>query len=719
MDIPLFISRFLYRIRYKLLFGSLAVTLIVVYFTQFLPKTYTVRTTIYTGLVSGTTIDGTPGNQSVGTIFDNLFNLVKAQSTLENVSLRLLAMNLIYGNPNADNTYITAEHYRALVALVPQDILKLVDKNSVEVTVERFKEVAKTPGENYIYGMLNSGDPHYSYAALSGVDVRRLQNSDMVEIAYTGDDPGITTNTVKLFNEELLASYNELRYNSTNDVIEYFENEVAKLRQQLTKQEDELTEYNVDNNIINYNEQTSSLARSYDEYRNRYEDALMTYQRSVSVMEEMESHMTENEKLYYSNRDFLDNLNRLTDINTKVVETELFSSDAVMARDRRLGRYKKQLSDSEAILHELSDSINAYKYSKEGLASEDYVNQWLNAMIDKTKAEAELAVLDSRRGEFESMYRQLSPLGTEIKRREREIGFTENSYIEMLRSLNEAYARKKNLQLTTSNLNTVNEPIFPLAPNKSKRFLFVVAAFAGSIIFIILYQFVVELLDRTLRDGDRTQRLTGVSPVGALVGRGPMRTRKYANAWNRLSAANICSKLNRHLKPKTVNYVNVVGIDHGEGKTFVTSYLAKEWERIGLRVKYVNVDIDQTETQGYVLSEDFGCIINENDAVNYNVVIIEYPSLTINSIPPKLLQQAAMNILVANARRVWKKSDTDTLKNLEEEAGKTPVKMILNNANRFDVEDYTGYLPPMKYHRRVATRFMHIGLTSRGNAVEG
>ena len=243
---------------------------------------------------------------------------------------------------------------------------------------------------------------------------------------------------MKLFHEEWLASYNELRYNSTNDVIEYFENEVAKLRQQHTEQEDELTEYNVDNNIINYNEQTSALARSYDEYRNRYEDALMTYQRSVSVMEEMESHMTENEKLYYSNRDFLDNLNRLTDINTKVVETELFSSDAVMARDRRLGRYKKQLSDSEAILHELSDSINAYKYSKEGLASEDYVNQWLNAMIDKTKAEAELAVLDSRRGEFESMYRQLSPLGTEIKRREREIGFTENSYIEMLRSLNEA-----------------------------------------------------------------------------------------------------------------------------------------------------------------------------------------------------------------------------------------------------------------------------------------
>lgn len=42
-DTSLFISQFLYRIRYWLLWGTLFVTGLVIYFTQFLPYSYTVE----------------------------------------------------------------------------------------------------------------------------------------------------------------------------------------------------------------------------------------------------------------------------------------------------------------------------------------------------------------------------------------------------------------------------------------------------------------------------------------------------------------------------------------------------------------------------------------------------------------------------------------------------------------------------------------------------
>ena len=43
MDIAQFIANFIYRIRYWLLWGTLIITGIVIYFTQFLPFSYTVE----------------------------------------------------------------------------------------------------------------------------------------------------------------------------------------------------------------------------------------------------------------------------------------------------------------------------------------------------------------------------------------------------------------------------------------------------------------------------------------------------------------------------------------------------------------------------------------------------------------------------------------------------------------------------------------------------
>ena len=62
MDIILFISQFLYRIRYWLLWGSLFVTGLVIYFTQFLPYSYTVKSSLYAGITNSTSIDGSAIN---------------------------------------------------------------------------------------------------------------------------------------------------------------------------------------------------------------------------------------------------------------------------------------------------------------------------------------------------------------------------------------------------------------------------------------------------------------------------------------------------------------------------------------------------------------------------------------------------------------------------------------------------------------------------------
>lgn len=720
MDISLFISRFLYRNRYLFLIGSSIVTLLVAYFTQFLPKTYTVETSIYTGIVSSTTIrtDDAAITTNVSTTFDNLVNLVKSKNTMEDVGLKLFAMNMIYGDPKRDNQYITAQHYNELQEIVPNEVKKMIDKSSVEKTANNLRKMGRNSGNNFIYKLLSGDHPHYSFEALSKVQASRVQNSDIIEISYTNNDPGITTNTVKLFSSELLDRYNDLRYSSTNDVIAYFQREVAKLKAILNGKEDEMTNYSVVNRVINFPKQTEFLASSYEDYENRYEEAMQRFNSASDLLRSLEKQMDSRQKAYLTNKKFLQLLDNITDYNSKITEMEMFSSDNAKNKDTKLNEYKDKLRKTESEVAKVSKDIDLLKYTKEGLSLSEFAQEWVQAYINYTKSMAELAVLDKRRMYFDDKYRKFSPVGTELKRRERDITVTEESYLTMLHALNEAILRKKNIQLSTANLDTVSDPIFPLAPNKNKRWLYIIAAFFGSLAFLILYKLMIELLDRTLRDGERTKRLTGEPAIGALVGKGELRYRGYSKTWNRQSMANIASKIMKYIDPDKPNYINILSIEKGEGKSYVMQYLHDELERQGLSVKSVVIDDDITSTPGFMISKDFSKIVSAEEANNYHVILIEYPYIIKNSTPQTLLKEASFNILVANARRVWRISDTNTLNNFKEEVGTTPFKLLLNNASRFDVEDFTGDLPPEKARRSFSNKFMHIGLTSKDIPVE-
>lgn len=230
MDITLYISRFLYRIRYQLIFGTFIITALVIYFTQFLGKTYTVTTSIYTGITSQTGLndDTRQDWQSINNTFSNIVNLTQSKGSQEKVSFKLLALNLIHGNPLEDNSYITAKNYMALLAMVPKEILDIVDKESLDKTVENFTQYQNENSRGFFYELLNGFNPFYSHDALSKVLIKRLGNSDLIEISYKSSDPGIALNTVKLTSEELRNSYNILRYKTVNDIVKYYEDELKK-----------------------------------------------------------------------------------------------------------------------------------------------------------------------------------------------------------------------------------------------------------------------------------------------------------------------------------------------------------------------------------------------------------------------------------------------------------------------------------------------------------
>ena len=173
MDIIQFIAQFFYRIRYWLLWGGFIVTALVAYFTQFLPFSYTVNSNIYAGVTNVTNIDGSK-IENISSTFDNLINIAKSKSTLEKVSLRLLATNLVYGEEWQDNMYIQAKHYRQLLQHTPKEVLALVDRSSLDKTVGNLQAYRQESAANFVYSMFSRPTEFYSFHALEQITVKRL-----------------------------------------------------------------------------------------------------------------------------------------------------------------------------------------------------------------------------------------------------------------------------------------------------------------------------------------------------------------------------------------------------------------------------------------------------------------------------------------------------------------------------------------------------------------
>ena len=718
----LFITQFLYRIRYWLLWGTLFVTSIVVYFTQFLPYSYTVTSTIYAGITTATSLDGSGVNFSVVTAtFDNLINIGKSRSTLEKVSLRLLANAYTYGEEWQDNTYIQAKHYRQLLQMTPAEVMALVDRKDAQKTLEHLTAYSQKGGaSNFLYAVFNRPTAFYSAQALNGISIKRIGSSDIIQVDYTSADPGLTQQTVAFVIEELTEAYSMLRFKSTNDVIAYFEEQVRIAKKELNESEDDLMHYNVREQVINYPEETKALASTRYEVEDRYEEVERTYEGAVALRQLMDEKMETRAQIIRNNTNLLQELNRVSSLNQSIMEQEIFTSENYQQQSGKIQRDREALKRAEENISHISDNLNEFNFSKEGVGIQSMVDEWLQALINEAKAKAEFEVLKKRMDTILQQYAHMSPIGTQVSRKERAVDIAEDKYRNQLSGLTSARLRLKNIEMSTSDLRPIAPPTFPLTDNGRKRSLYVLISMISSMVLIIGYFLIIEIVDRTLRDPHRCLKLTGLSVIAAFNGTSNLKFRGFLKVCNRIAAAYSCRRLNKYLTPGQPSVINLFSFHPREGKSFLAKFFIQYWRREGLVVRHVihDEDFDPTAKE-YVQATSLSDFWVPNEAEQRpDIILVEYPALTRSTLPLEAMKSANINLLVANARRLWHNSDTTTLQPIREALQESPLWIYLNNADRDVVESFTGDLPPKTLLHTFLNRFAQLGLTAKGTAVK-
>ena len=719
MDIFRYIVRFLYKIRWYLVILPVIALIIAWFMTRNMERVYDANTTIYTGMITGYTLEGT-GSSNAQTNITNLMLIIQTDNTIHEVALRLFARCMLYGNPNKDNNYISAEHYRLLAAGVPADVKALIQNNEDD-SYGRLKAYEKPSQENYLYNLLNH-HPYFSISSItSRLKVLRLQQSDIIDIAYSANDPGICYNTLDILNKVFARQYQGLRYGETQNVIKFFEREVSKLSKVLNTAENDLISYNIRHRLINYGEQTKQLAAMDAAQQTAEHELRKNFATTEALINYLKQQLGNRQKLIESNENFTALVRDISRLQSRIANLKLMNSENSGNNSEaqlELAKAEKELAETTEKVKTLTAEIEAATYNTDtGIAARDLIERWLEQVLLLEQTKAELGAYELMRAKLDEQYKFYSPLGATIDRKARHIGFIEGNYMAMLNALNSARLRQRNLQMSTATLRQLNPPVFPLNAQPTNRMMILLGAFMLTFFMTALYFFIIEMLDRTLRDRMRSERITKIPVMGCYPKESTMRYRRFNKTISDMALRQLSKALLPYFKKGQQNVLNLLSTDSGNGKSHLAEELENYWLSIGLQVRRLTYDEDfLADDSRYILAKDIKDICP--DILPDEIAIVEYPNLDDNSISPDLLNMGTINLMVTRANRTWKDVDQKALKEVEarlDEEHKNTLFMYLTEAQRYAVEEFVGQLPPYTKFNNFVYRMSQLGLTATEN----
>ncbi len=721
MDTFRYLVRFLYKIRWYLVILPLIALIVAWFLTRHMERIYDSNTTIYTGMITGYNMEGTGaigGNYQ--TNITNLMLIITTDNTIHEVALRLFARCMMYGNPNKDNNYISAEHFRELNATVPAEVKALIKHNSEAQTYANLKAYEKPMQDNFLFGMLNY-HPYFGINSItSRLKVMQLNNSDIIDIAYSANDPGIAYNTLDILNEVFKKQYENIRFGETNNVIKFFEREVARLYRILTSAEDDLIRYNVSKRIINYAEQTKMVANMDANQQMESNNHMLDYTTTKALMDYLERQLGNRAQVIRSNREFTNSVRDISRIQSRISNLQLMSSEnggADAESQQELAKAQQDLQDATGRVRSLTRDIEAASYNTEtGVKANQMIDKWLDQVLLLEKTKAMINAEDVMAAKLEKQFLYFAPIGATIDRKARHIGFIEGNYMEMLKALNAARLRQRNLQMTTASLRILNPPMFPLNAQPTNRLMILLGAFLLTFMLTALYFFIIELLDRTLRDRMRSERITKIPVMGCYPKESNLRYRRYNKTISDMALRQLSKALLPHFKEGQQNVLNLFSTDAANGKSFLAQELENYWISIGLQVRRLTYDEDfLAEDSKYIMAKDIKDLCS--DIMPDEIAIVEYPNLNDHSIAPALLNMGTVNLMVTRANRTWKDVDQKALKELEAQLeNKDSLYMYLTESSRYAVEEFTGQLPPYTKFKNFVYRISQLGLTATENS---
>jgi len=260
---------------------------------------YKSESLVYTGIATGYNINTESTDQTrvdyyaTNVTFDNVLNIINSREVKTEVCLKLLANDILTDNVSLkglseyDSTYI-----QDLIITLNTDLKELykdIPKSQLKVNKLYNSEYSNTTIAK-LYALLTSGDPflinmiynsktsYYSIKNLSdNLLVKRKGASDMIQLEFTSTESYKAQETLITIIDVFNKKQTQLKENEALSVVMYFEMEVEKAHLKLQNAEEDLKKFNSKNGVVNFETQTSFIARQKETLQDQYDQELMAY----------------------------------------------------------------------------------------------------------------------------------------------------------------------------------------------------------------------------------------------------------------------------------------------------------------------------------------------------------------------------------------------------------------------------------------------------------
>ncbi|MEZ4984183.1 MAG: hypothetical protein R2795_03960 [Saprospiraceae bacterium] len=475
-----------------------------------------------------------------------------------------------------------------------------------------------------------------------------------------------------------------------------------------------LLQFRVQNNIINYDEQTRTIAIRKEDLDELKFKENMNLQGVAATRTRVEAELGNRSTLSEINEAMVTLRQEYNSVSGQLYKMELADKNA---EPGSIARRKELQARADALKEQMAQSARQrynYEQSPKGLQTGQLLEEWLATIVAEEQSQAKLGVIADRQQEFADIYSQYAPWGSQLTELQRAISLAEDEYLENLHSYNQALLHQQHA-LMSSNLELIDKPFLPVEKPDFKRYLLIVLAFIGGSGLVLATLVALMLIDDTLKDDRVVTEKTGmnvatITPNMVMGGRSKHRLAQKQAARDQALALLIQQiKVETLQKDRQPKLVLVASTRREEGKTWIADQVAALLREEDNRVLYLypveggalpaigrQADDLAYEVSSRMLDAEqiedlavFGDMPGYIEAYHY--VILEIPALLSGKYPLSLLRQFDLGLLVCRATRHWEAADQQALHTLER-ATRCPLRVVLNGAGMDVLEDFMGEL---------------------------